>query len=464
MTRGDSFLPSFFSTNLLFKMRTFNRIALKAALAGGLALAASCQQSGQETDVPARPVADPNNAGITLPEGFGAVAVVDSIGRARHLAINENGDIFVRIGSLRGEDKGGVVVLRDTTADGKADVVNRFDTGVGTGIEFYKGFLYVSTDTSIHRYKMDPSGLNPAGEPEIIVSHVKGERQHGAKPFAFDGLGNMFVTVGAPSNACQEKDRTAGSPGMDPCPILEMHGGIWKFQAEKTGQTQAQDGQRFATGIRHAVALTWNTSAKQLYAVQHGRDMLFQFFPQYYTEEQGAELPAEEFLLVKEGQDYGWPYCYYDPFQKAKMLAPEYGGDGKMTERCADKDQPIMVFPGHWGPNDLMFYTGDQFPARYKNGAFIAFHGSWNRAPLPQKGYVVMFVPFEGERPSGEPELFAAGFTGTDTLMSPGDAVYRPMGLAQGPDGSLYISDSRKGKIWRVMYYGQESKTAAVSR
>jgi glucose/arabinose dehydrogenase len=135
------------------------------------------------------------------------------------------------------------------------------------------------------------------------------------------------------------------------------------------------------------------------------------------------------------------------------VLAPEYGGNGKTIDRCAGKDQPIMWFPGHWAPNDLLFYTGNQFPARYKNGAFVCFHGSWNRAPLKQGGYFVAFVPFGKDgKPSGKWEVFAEGFAGGPEIMSPNDAKARPMGLTQGADGSLYITDSVKGKIWRVMY------------
>ena len=118
-------------------------------------------------------------------------------------------------------------------------------------------------------------------------------------------------------------------------------------------------------------------------------------------------------------------------------------------------DQPIFAFPGHWAPNALLFYTGDQFPARYKNGAFIAFHGSWNRAPEKQKGYKVVFVPFLKGKPSGAYEVFADGFMGADEIASPGEAKYRPCGLAQGPDGSLYISDSVKGNIWKIKYKGK---------
>jgi mono/diheme cytochrome c family protein len=136
------------------------------------------------------------------------------------------------------------------------------------------------------------------------------------------------------------------------------------------------------------------------------------------------------------------------------MLAPEYGGDGRKVSPDTTLDLPAQAFPGHWAPNDMIFYSGDQFPARYREGAFVAFHGSTNRSPYPQAGYFVCFVPFKDGRPSGKWEVFADGFAGVDTIVNTSDARYRPMGLAEGPDGSLYVSDSRKGKIWRIMYKG----------
>ncbi|MBD0260032.1 MAG: PQQ-dependent sugar dehydrogenase, partial [Cytophagales bacterium] len=341
--------------------------------------------------------------------------------------------------------------LKDTNGDGKADQVTGFGNYGGTGIVFGNGYLYASSDSAVFRYKMNGNAVaNPDGPETVAV--LPTQRSHAAKSLALDGKGFIYVNVGAPSNACQEKDRVQGSPAMDPCPMLENHGGIWQFDASKTNQEQG-DGVRYATGIRNAVALEWNGASNQLYALQHGRDMLSQLFPTLYDDEQSAELPAEEFLLVRKGADFGWPYCYYDWYQNKKLLNPEYGGDGRKTERCDNKEQPIMAFPGHWAPNDLLFYTGNQFPARYRNGAFVAFHGSWNRAPLQQRGYFVAFVPFGKDgRPAGKYEVFAEGFAGTAEVTSPADAKARPVGLAQGPDGSVYITDSVKGKVWRVMY------------
>jgi mono/diheme cytochrome c family protein len=190
----------------------------------------------------------------------------------------------------------------------------------------------------------------------------------------------------------------------------------------------------------------------------HGRDDLLRLWSGKFTPWQSAMLPSEEFLRIKEGADAGWPYCYYDQIQEKKVLAPEYGGDGKITGKCDQYEKPVMGFPGHWAPNDLYFYQGDQFPDHYKNGAFIAFHGSTNRAPYPQSGYFIGFVPFENGQPTGNWEVFADGFAGVDPIVAVSDAVYRPMGIAMGPDGSLYISESEKGKIWRIMYKGDKDK------
>jgi glucose/arabinose dehydrogenase len=185
--------------------------------------------------------------------------------------------------------------------------------------------------------------------------------------------------------------------------------------------------------------------------MQHGRDQLHSIFPAMYTDKDNAELPAECMYELKPGSNAGWPYIYYDPMQAKKILAPEYGGDGKKTGG-EDAIDPIVAFPAHLAPDGLLFYTGNQFPEKYKNGAFIAFHGSWNRAPEPQEGFYVVFVPFSNGKPSGKWEIFANGFSGGPDKTASGGAIHRPCGLAQGPDGSLYITDDSKGSIWKIAY------------
>lgn len=406
----------------------------------------SCKQPGKTDGF----TTDPENGGIDLPRGFSALIMADSLGHGRHIAVRSNGDVFLALQDLR--DGKGIVALRDTTGDGKADVIAYFGELPGTGIHIHKDYLYFAHDTVILRYKLKEPDLLPYPTPETIVTGFRREYQHAAKTIAFDNAGNLYVNIGAPSNACQQNDRTPGSPGMDPCPILENYGGIWRFKDDLQDQTQAGNGYRFATGLRNCVAIEWNDAMNNLYVVQHGRDQLNQFFPELYSDEDNADLPAEEFFLLEDGDDCGWPYCYFDNQKGRKVLSPEYGGNGDSIGRCAEKKDPIMSFPAHTAPNDLIFYSGDLFPDRYKQGAFIAFHGSWNRSPQLQEGYYVAFIPFDGRLPAADWEVFANGFAGKNPVVSPGDAVHRPMGLAAGPDGSLYISDSVRGTIWRILY------------
>jgi len=397
-------------------------------------------------------IPDTDNGGLQLKNGFAAITVAAETGHARHIAVNSNGDIFIKLSELK--NGAGVLRLRDTNDDGRSDDESSFGNFTGTGIAINNGYLFASSDDEIFRYKFNSSNeIENASSPEKIVTGLTKGSQHSSKSIAIDGQQNIYVNIGAPSNSCQAQDQVPGSLGLDPCPILETAGGIWRFRSDQLNQTQAQ-GIRYATGLRNVVGLDWNNSSNNLYVMQHGRDQLSFLFPQLFTDSMSAELPAEEFLLVTQGSDFGWPYCYYDQIQNKKVLAPEYGGDGTMTGRCDGIEAPLVAFPGHWAPNALLFYTGDQFPSKYKNGAFIAFHGSWNRAPLRQGGYFVAFVPMGDGKPSGDWEIFAEGFPGVDIITEPDEAQYRPMGLAQGPDGSLYISDSEKGRIWRIIYKG----------
>jgi len=406
------------------------------------------------------PPGDPDNGGLFLPGDFEAVIVVDSLkGRARHIAVNTNGDIYVK---LRFPDSlGGNAALRDTNKDGKADIIETFadyedKSSYGTGMRIHNGYLYFSSVTRIFRQKLTDD-LVPDSEIELILTDDFPISQHMTKPIAFDTKGNMYTPFGAPNDVCQEYDRTPFSTGIYPCPTLEARAGIWKFDANKKNQFQ-QDGEKYTTGFRSVVALEWNYETDALYTVVHGRDYLHNTWPHLITPWQGAVLPSEVFLKLEEGDDAGWPYHYYDQIQEKYFLNPEYGGDGEKQGDVDHLVEPIVGFPGHFAPNDLLFYTGDQFPERYKNGAFVAFHGSTSSAPYPQAGYFIGFVPFEDGKPSGPWEVFADGFAGVDTIVNTSDAAYRPMGLSMGPDGSLYIGETEKGKIWRVMYKGDKEE------
>lgn len=394
---------------------------------------------------------------LILPEGFAARVVYEGSGPARHLAVRDNGDIYVttQLEPFTEYDpklNRGVMALRDTNKDGVFDVAESFTEILGTGIRFYEGALYVSDQVGIYRFQFDGDELVPAKPRETIVGGFPHEAQHGDKTFAFDKKGRMYVNVGAPSNSCQEQDRTPGSPGLQPCPLRERAAGIWHFDARRTNQ-KPEDGVHYATGIRNAVAIEWSAKGDALFVVVHGRDQLDSLWPQYFSEEDNAETVSEEMHLVREGGDYGWPYTHFDVRRGKRMIAPEYGGDGKTPAPPGKYEDPIVAFPAHWAPGDLLFYNGSAFPAKYRGGAFIAFHGSWNRAPLPQSGYTVVFVPFKGQKVSGEWSKFIDNFTlGHIEDNHPAKARYRPIGLAQDNAGALYVMDSRRGRIWKVTY------------
>ncbi len=414
------------------------------------------------------PPSDPGDGGLFLPAGFGALTVVDSLGETRHITVNANGDIYAQL--MFAEDGEGTVALRDRNGDGKADSIVRFGNypdkaRSATGITIHDGYLYVSSRKMIYRNALKKGELVPTSETEIVLTDRDPKvdtNWHTTKPVAFDDRGNMYVPFGAPSDACQDMEKygPVGIPngrGLDPCPELENHAGIWRFPADRIGLTQ-EDGQKFATGIRSIVGMEWNPKDESLYAVGNGIDNFHTIFPDRYTQWQAAVLPSETLMRVTEGTDYGWPYAYYDQIQGKNVLQPGYGGDGKKVGRAKEFDTPVIGFPGHWAPMDVMFYHADQFPERYKNGAFVAFHGSTDRAPYPMAGFIVCFVPFDANgKATGEYEVFADGFARVDTVANTSDAVYRPMGLSTGPDGSLYISESNQGRIWRVMYKGDKA-------
>ena len=226
---------------------------------------------------------------------------------------------------------------------------------------------------------------------------------------------------------------------------------MWKFSAATVGQTYSVKN-RYATGMRQGVALAWYDGS--LYMAMNSRDSLDTLYPELFTADDNQNRPLEPLLQINEGDVFGWPYCFFDGLANTMILAPEYGGDGKSIGRCAQYKAPAATFPAHYAPVDLMPYTGTMLPAKYRSGLFVTMHGSWNRAPAEMTGYNVLFQPFAKGKPSDGYEVFADGFKGAKPIMAPGEAAARPNGTAQGPDGSLYITESNTGKTWRVIYRG----------
>lgn len=404
----------------------------------------------------ALPVPDPDNGGLELPPGFRALVVADNLiagrNQLRFLAVAPNGDLYAKT------SQSGIIALRDNDGDGRFEEKQEFGTGGGTGIAVRNDWLYHSTNSAVYRYKLTPGQLVPTGQQETVISGLPSERQHDAKAFAFGGDGLLYVETGSPSNAYGNPDRAymaPGTPGKDPTEFLKTHGGFWRFDPDKLNQTQA-DGFHFSTGHRHVLAISWNRAAGSFYVTQMGRDQLNVVSPENYDALDNAERVAEVMHKLPEGANLGWPYTYWDPIKKARMLAPEHGGDGRKRAEAGKYADPVVAFPAHWAPLQLSFYYAEQFPEKYRNGAFQTFHGSWNRAPLPQDGFNLCFIPFDAQgNAPGTYEVFANNRAGGPR--------YRMGGVAVAPDGSLYLSETDHGRIWRIIYTGETAPAGTTT-
>jgi glucose/arabinose dehydrogenase len=382
------------------------------------------------------PACAPDNGGLTLPQGFCATRIADDVGAVRHLAVSPAGDLYAAVSGRLLSD--GVVAFRDRDGDGLPDERATFGPSGGNDVVVHAGHLFLTLKDRVIRWPLTPGKLEPGGRPETIVSDLPDDGNHTEKTLAFPGGDAMLVKIGSATNSCQQSDRHSRSPGKDPCKELERRAGIWRFDAARAGQTFA-DGHRWATGLRNAEALTVQPGTGLVWAAVHGRDQLGDNWG--FSDEANANNPAEELVQVNEGDDFGWPYCYYSNDAKRKVLAPEYGGDGRKVGRCDKAKDPAIAFPGHWAPMSLAFYTGTQLGPTYEGGLFIAFHGSWNRAPLPQAGFRVVFAPFKDGKPTGD----------YDTFASMKNERFRPVGLAVGKDGALYVSADDNHAIWRIV-------------
>jgi glucose/arabinose dehydrogenase/mono/diheme cytochrome c family protein len=450
---------------MLFFFRRCRNLTFAVAALGlwSAAVSPSFAQSSARHPAAKNATCPENNSGLKLPPGFCATIFADGVGHARHLVAAPDGVVYVNTWSGRyyGNDKphagGFLVALKDSTGAGKADVNQRFGETVqsggagGTGIALYKDGLFAEINDKIVRYALPAGALVPSGAAIPVVTGLPLGGDHPMHPFTIADDGSLYIDVATATNACQLQNRTPKSPGIDPCTELQTRGGIWQYDANKTNQAFSPAG-RFATGIRNAEGFAIDGTGR-IFVTQHGRDQLHANWPDLYKPEEEATQPAEELLLLRRGGDYGWPTCYYDAIQSKLVLAPEYGGDGGKTQGlCATKSAPIAAFPAHWAPNAMALYDKEQFPIHYRHGVFIAFHGSWDRAPYPQSGYNVVFQALAGDHASGRCEVFADGFAGA--VESPGQAEHRPSGLAVGPDGSLFVSDDVRGRIYRIVYSG----------
>ncbi len=386
---------------------------------------------------------------LRLPPGFHASVVAEGLGDSvRHMAFGDAGRLYVSTERQTKESPNAGIIALHLDAKHVADKTEHFSQiDNGTAITVYKGALYTSSQDTLYRIALKPGELVPSAAPEVIVSGLPGRAA-----IAFDNKNNLFVAVGGGGNVCAPPGtpRDQKSVGPRPCPILETRAGVWRFDAGRTNQAWAS-GEHYATGIRDTNALGFDGRA--LYAVLYGRDQAQAAYPEIITPDAGRHI-ADEMFKIEKGTDMGWPYTHYDSAKRIRLEAPEYGGDGLTAVSDPKYAVPVAAFPAHVAPMDIAFYNGRMFPPAYRGGAFIAFHGAGGGDPGGHDdGYNVMFVPFDQDGQAHLPMTFAQDFAGPTRDDRNGKrARYRPVGVAVGPDGALYVSESQKGRIWRISY------------
>ncbi len=351
-------------------------------------------------------IARPEDAQLRLPAGFAIKEFAGGFERPRYMILLPSGGVLLS-DSTR---KGTVYALFDKNKDGVAEERKELITGLDRpfGLALWKEYLYVAETTSVKRYRFNPSSLQ-AGPGEEVVSLKDFSSGHWTRTIRFTPDGSKFyLTVGSGSNV---------SPGEH-----EMRAAILRFNPDGTGM------EFVARGTRNAIGLDFEPTTGKLWAAVQERDGL------------GDDLVPDYFTSIKEGGFYGWPYAYIGPREEPR-------NKGLRPELVKSTIVPDVVLPAHVAVLDARFYKGSMFPARYKNGAFIAFHGSWNRAQ--RIGYSVVFIPFRNGQPAGPVEDLLSGF-----MLDPGkkEVWGRPVGLLELPDGSLLVSDDGGSKIWRITH------------
>ena len=380
--------------------------------------------------------AAPCDGRVELTEPLCATVFADDVGPARHLAVAPNGVVYVATWR-EGARSGGIVALRDTSGDGVADDRARFGPEGGSGIAIADGRLYFATMNSVLRYKIDPTQLAPSTPPETVVTGMP-SLEHGARSIAVHD-GRVYLNIGVPSNACERDYPRRILEGAYPCRELETSGGVWAFDAAGTNQ-RPTPANRFATGLRHTVALAVDPVSGHLYGAPHGIDHLDRWWPgSGYTDRDAASIPSETLFRIDSGGDYGFPYCMHDPRTRRMIVAPAYA-QAPVADRCAKAPLPVAVFAAHSAPMSIAFVTSDALGAEYRGGIFVALHGSLFHAPEEPRGYSVMFV--DVTKREVRPFLSARRRLGT--------AAARPTGLAIGTDGALYVADDYGRRVWAV--------------
>jgi len=345
---------------------------------------------------------------LTLPEGFKIEVYADSIDGARSMAMGKDGTLFV---GTRNENT--VYAIQDRDKDFRADNVIILDTAFSmpNGIAYKDGSLYVAEVNRLLRYDSIETKLNNPPKPVVVYDDYPTEFHHGWKYIAFGPDDKLYVPVGAPCNICDSTvtdKRFATITRMDP---------------------DGSNREIYAHGVRNSVGFTWHPETGNLYFTDNGRDMLGDDIP-----------PCELNRVTKVGQHFGYPFCH-----GGTVKDPEFGDQRPCSEFVA----PVQALGAHVAPLAVKFYTGDMFPEKYKQYAFIAEHGSWNRSK--KVGYKISLVRIEdGESTSYE--TFLEGWLDEESQERFG----RPVDLLFLKDGSLLISDDFGDAIYRITYEGAQ--------
>lgn len=357
---------------------------------------------------PPRVISRPDGAELRLPAGFDIAVYAEGFERPRFMLLGPSGEVLLSDSA----NNGSVYVLVDRDMDFKAEIRKKLVGGLDRpyGLAFWKEYLYIAETTSLKRYKYDPKTMTVGPAEEIVPMREFGSG-HWTRTVLFDRKGEkMYLAIGSRSNV---------SPG-EPA----MRAAINRFNPDGSGH------EIFASGTRNPIGLRWYPGTDVLWAAVQERDGL------------GDDLVPDYFTRIQPGGFYGWPYAYIGPNEDPR-------NKGLRPDLVAKTIVPDVLLEAHVAVLDFIFYTGKQFPERYRGGAFLAFHGSWNRSR--RVGYSVAFVPFRNGRPSGPVEDFLTGW-----MLAPErrEVWGRPVGLLELPDGSLLVSEDGGNKIWRVCYKG----------
>jgi len=351
-----------------------------------------------------RVIPRPAGAELKVPAGFVVQEYLSGFERPRFMLLGPNKELLITDST---PGTAGVVWL---VQDGnKKKLIEGLDRPFG--MAFWKDYLYVGEPTSIKRYKYDAKAMTVGAGQEVVALTGFG-KGHNTRAILFDRKGEkMYIGIGSESNVNTGEDPTRAA--------------INRYNPDGTGH------EIFASGTRNPTSLQWYPGTDTLWAGVEERDEL------------GDDLVPEYFTHIQQGGFYGWPYAYIGNHED-----PRHKGD--RPDLVAKAIVPDVILPAHASMTGFTFYTGKQFPAEYQGGAFLAWHGSWNRAK--RQGYEIAFVPFAKGKPSGEPRDFLTGWM---TNPESADVWGRPVAVLQMPDGSLLVSDDGGKKIWHVSYKGK---------